>query len=95
MPGKSYRFVVKGRVQGVFFRQSTREQALRLGLAGWVRNREDGAVEGEVSGGDAAALDVFRTWLQRGPPRAQVSDLAWNEGASCEVPANGGFEIRS
>lgn len=95
MPGKSYRFVVKGRVQGVFFRQSTREQALRLGLAGWVRNRLDGAVEGEVSGGDAAALDAFRTWLQRGPPRAQVSDLAWGEGTSEKATAKGGFEIRS
>lgn len=51
----SYRFEVYGRVQGVSFRQSTRETALRLGLRGWVRNRDDGAVEGRVNGGDAAA----------------------------------------
>lgn len=95
MPGKSYRFVVKGRVQGVFFRQSAREQALRLGLVGWVRNRADGAVEGEVGGDDAAALDDFRTWLGSGPPKAQVSDLSWNERAPAHGPAGDGFEIRS
>jgi len=95
MPGKSYRFVVKGRVQGVFFRQSTREQALRLGLDGWVRNRADGAVEGEVGGDDAAALEGFRTWLRGGPPRAQVSDLSWTERAPGEGPVDEGFEIRS
>lgn len=77
MQGKSYRFVVRGRVQGVFFRQSTRERAMQLGLVGWVRNRADGAVEGEVAGADAAALEAFRNWLQRGPSRAQVQDLVW------------------
>lgn len=94
MQRKSYRFVVTGRVQGVFFRQSARECAQRLGLAGWVRNRADGAVEGEVAGADAAALEAFRTWLQRGPPRAQVSDLQWAAGDAA-VAAGADFEIRS
>ena len=92
MQRKSYRFVVTGRVQGVFFRQSTRGRALQLGLDGWVRNRTDGAVEGKVAGADAAALDAFRDWLQRGPPRAQVSDLLWAPAdADVEVA---GFEVR-
>lgn len=93
MQRKSYRFVVKGRVQGVFFRQSGRERAVQLGLDGWIRNRADGAVEGEVAGADAAALDAFRTWLQSGPTRAQVSDLQWAPCASEDVAA--GFEVRS
>jgi acylphosphatase len=95
MQRKSYRFVVTGRVQGVFFRQSTRERALQLGLGGWVRNRADGAVEGEVTGADAAALEDFRTWLQRGPPRAQVSGLQWTPLEAADVAAVTGFEIRA
>jgi len=88
---KSYRFVVTGRVQGVFFRQSAREQASHAGLRGWVRNRTDGAVEGRVSGDHAAALDGFRTWLQRGPDRAQVQELTWE---ACEDHLEPGFQVR-
>ena len=95
MQGKSYRFVVRGRVQGVFFRQSGRERAVQLGLDGWIRNRADGAVEGEVAGGDAAALEAFRDWLQRGPPKAQVSDLAWTALGADEAPTAKGFEVRA
>lgn len=88
---KSYRFVVTGRVQGVFFRQSTKQQADELGLSGWVRNRDDGAVEGVVHGADAAALDAFRDWLNRGPVRAQVQAVAWDVAPTATVP---GFEVR-
>ena len=88
---KSYRFVVTGRVQGVFFRQSTRERAEQAGLHGWVRNRADGAVEGRVRGADGAAIDAFRTWLQRGPERAQVRELAWDESDDEVAP---GFDVR-
>ena len=87
---KSYRFVVTGRVQGVFFRQSTRERAERLGLAGWVRNREDGAVEGVVSGNDAT-LETFRLWLHRGPARAQVLEVTWQ---AVDEEAGAGFQVR-
>ena len=93
MQRKSYRFVVTGRVQGVFFRQSGRERAVQLGLDGWIRNRADGAVEGVVAGADAAALDAFRTWLKSGPTRAQVSDLQWTPGEPGEMAA--GFEVRA
>lgn len=88
---ESYRFVVTGRVQGVFFRQSTREKAGELGLRGWVRNREDGAVEGVVQGTDAAAIEDFRHWLHRGPARAQVQDLDWRPCTEAPLP---GFEVR-
>lgn len=88
---ESYRFIVTGRVQGVFFRQSTREKAGELGLRGWVRNREDGAVEGVVQSRDAGALEAFRQWLRRGPPRAQVQDLEWS---TCTEVAPSGFEVR-
>jgi acylphosphatase len=86
---KSYRFIVSGRVQGVFFRQSAVHEAQRLGLSGWVRNLPDGRVEGLASG-DAAALEKFRAWLQRGPPSANVTAVEWNASAEA-VPA--GFTI--
>lgn len=88
---KSYRFVVTGRVQGVFFRQSTKQRADALGLHGWVRNRDDGAVEGTVHGTDAAALDAFRDWLNRGPTQAQVQEVSWAES---EEPRTTGFDVK-
>ena len=87
----SYRFVVTGQVQGVFFRQSTALQARALALAGWVRNREDGAVEGIVSG-EPAAVAQLRRWLARGPATARVENLEWSEGA--DEPVGGGFIIQ-
>lgn len=72
------------------FRQSSRERALQLGLDGWVRNRPDGAVEGLVTGNDAAAVETFHAWLQGGPPRAQVQALDWL--ASDEATASG-FQV--
>jgi acylphosphatase len=68
------RFLVSGRVQGVFFRASTREEALRLGLTGHARNLPDGAVE-VLASGDAAALDALAEWLRQGPPAARVEVL--------------------
>jgi acylphosphatase len=80
---------VRGRVQGVWFRQSTAERALSLGLSGWVRNLDDGGVEAEFEGPRAsveAAIDFVRT----GPPRAEVveCDVSWEE-----VQGASGFEI--
>lgn len=68
------RIVVRGRVQGVGFRDFTRRAALNLGLAGWVRNRPDGAVELEVSG-DVVAIEAFKEHLRQGPPRSVVEEL--------------------
>lgn len=70
------RFVVTGRVQGVGFRFMARAEATRLGLVGQVRNRADGAVEGQAAG-SVEGLQAFRAWLRRGPPAARVDDLQW------------------
>lgn len=85
----SYRFRVSGRVQGVFFRQSTRQQAEKLGLCGWVRNRADGSVEG-LACGAPEALAQLRAWLQQGPAAARVETLAWQ---ACDEPAPAGFAV--
>jgi acylphosphatase len=66
--------VIRGRVQGVGFRWFVREAARETRLAGWVRNRPDGAVELEAEG-PAAALDAFRTVVTRGPQGAAVSSI--------------------
>ena len=65
------RFLVSGRVQGVFYRASTREQALRLGLRGHATNLDDGRVE-VLAAGDADALETLAGWLHHGPPNARV-----------------------
>lgn len=65
---------VSGRVQGVFFRASTRARAQALGLAGWVRNLADGRVE-VVAEGEAAAVAQLLAWLHVGPDHAVVTDL--------------------
>lgn len=86
----SYRFVVCGRVQGVYFRQSTRTQALGLALDGWVLNRPDGAVEG-LACGSPEALAQLRAWLARGPAAARVDALQWEPATEIPPP---GFEVR-
>jgi len=68
------RFLVGGRVQGVFFRASTREQALKLGLRGHAKNLADGRVE-VVAEGDARGIDALERWLQVGPPMAKVESV--------------------
>lgn len=68
------KFRVQGRVQGVFFRASTRDKAQSLGLTGWVRNRPDDSVEG-LACGDPAALDDFCEWLWEGPGPARVEQV--------------------
>ncbi len=80
------RFLVSGRVQGVFYRASTREQAQRLGLSGSARNLPDGRVEVVVEGAEDA-VNVLEAWLRQGPPAARVDAVvrtAWdgvvNEG---------------
>jgi acylphosphatase len=69
------RVVVEGRVQGVFFRDSCRTEALRVGATGWVRNRPDGSVEAEFEGEPAAVAAMVR-WCRAGPPRAEVDSVS-------------------
>jgi acylphosphatase len=66
--------VVSGRVQGVGFRWSTREQAQRLAVTGFARNRADGAVDVEAEG-EPTAVDALVAWLRVGPPFAEVSGV--------------------
>ncbi|UYB51498.1 acylphosphatase [Xanthomonas sp. AM6] len=68
------RFLVAGRVQGVYFRASTRERAIALGLDGHARNLADGRVEVIAAGADAA-LEALAQWLQHGPPAARVDQV--------------------
>ncbi len=65
---------VSGRVQGVFFRSSTQNEASQLGLTGWVRNLPDGRVE-VLAQGDSEAIEQLRSWLEVGPRHASVSDI--------------------
>ena len=69
---KCRKFRVTGRVQGVFFRDSTREEARRLRLTGHANNMPDGSVE-VVACGTEAALDRLAKWLKSGPPMASVA----------------------
>jgi acylphosphatase len=66
--------LVSGRVQGVFFRQNTRERARALGLKGWVRNTEDGKVEA-VFEGEREKIEKILEWMRKGPPFARVDGL--------------------
>lgn len=66
--------VVSGFVQGVFFRSSTAEEAARLGLTGWVRNRPDGSVEAEFQG-TPDAVEEMLAFCARGPSGATVDDV--------------------
>ncbi|MFN2354046.1 MAG: acylphosphatase [Desulfopila sp.] len=66
---------IEGLVQGVFFRDATRKEALRLGLTGWVRNMDDGAVEAVLHGKNEH-LSAMVSWLKKGPPRSNVTDVS-------------------
>jgi acylphosphatase len=68
------RFLVAGRVQGVWFRAATRERELALDLRGFARNLPDGGVEVVAVGGDEA-IAALETWLWQGPPLARVSGV--------------------
>lgn len=70
--------LIRGRVQGVWFRESMRVEADRLGVTGWVRNRRDGSVEAVVQG-SAAAVDAIVEWARRGPDLAQVTGVEISE----------------
>lgn len=69
---------VSGRVQGVFYRASARQQAIELGLTGYARNLPDGRVE-VLAVGEATAVKSLIDWLGRGPPAAQVANVEVHE----------------
>ncbi len=72
--------IAHGRVQGVGFREYLRREAERLGVTGWVRNRNDGTVEAMVHGWPDDVAQVL-SWMRRGPPAARVTDLQVSNAA--------------
>ena len=68
------RVVVHGHVQGVFFRDSCRREAEKVGVAGWIRNRPDGTVEALFEGPEPAVQHML-TWVRQGPPYAEVDHV--------------------
>ena len=87
---KAARFRVSGRVQGVWYRDSTRREAGRLGILGHAVNLADGSVE-VLAGGSAEALDALEAWLRQGPPLAEVRGVEREAVEPDAVPA--GFRI--
>jgi len=87
---KATQAIVRGVVQGVWFRDSTRREAARLGVCGWVRNLADGSVELHAEG-DADAVDALLAWAHEGPPRARVDAV---EAQEATVEGHGDFRIR-
>jgi acylphosphatase len=81
---------VIGRVQGVFFRAWTREQAQALGVSGWVRNCPDGRVEAHVEG-EPTAVDRIIEHLRRGPPSARVEEIRTWDVEPCDFDS---FDVR-
>jgi acylphosphatase len=90
MPIVRRHLVVRGRVQGVWFRESARRRASELGVGGWVRNRGDGAVEAELEG-DAEAVAVLVDWFGRGPSGARVESIEVEER---DAAGETGFAVR-
>ncbi|XP_074312828.1 uncharacterized protein LOC141648217 [Silene latifolia] len=87
---KTVRCAIKGRVQGVFYRNWTIENATQLGLKGWVRNRRDGSVEALFSG-NSEAVDEMMQRCRRGPPDAMVTAF---QAHPCDEDAGDSFERR-
>ena len=87
---RARRFTIKGRVQGVWFRDSTRKMAESLGLSGHAINLNDGSVE-VLACGDEAALDQLADWLQNGPTMARVAQVIADDADWRDVK---GFEVR-
>lgn len=87
---KAMHCYVSGRVQGVFFRMATQEQANLFGVTGWVRNLPDGRVE-VMACGDDNQLRKMKDWLRRGPDMANVLDLECEDAEYIEYET---FSIR-
>ena len=81
--------VVTGRVQGVFFRDSMRREARRLGIAGWVRNQPDGTVQAHIEG-PPDAVEALVRWSREGPRHASVDDV---HVAEVQAAGCAGFDV--
>ncbi|MBL8612054.1 MAG: acylphosphatase [Myxococcales bacterium] len=86
MANKRVHVIVRGRVQGVYFRAATQREARRLGLTGWVKNRADGGVE-MLAEGEEDSIKELTSWANHGPSAARVDsvDVRWR-GYTGEYP---------
>ncbi len=82
---------ISGRVQGVFYRASTRDKAVELGLSGWVRNLPDGRVEALFQGDEEKVKEMI-AWCERGPSYSSVSNIDVEFGEVSDLMQ--GFEVR-
>ena len=87
---KHYNITISGKVQGVFYRDSTKDKAEELGVKGWVRNEPDGTVYMEAEG-DKESLDKLIDWCKQGSPRAKVENVHYEVG---EEKGFEEFEVR-
>ena len=78
MANKRVQLFIRGRVQGVFFRAATQREARRLGIVGWVKNRNDGSIE-LVAEGEEESIKELVNWAGHGPSAARVEnvDVRW------------------
>lgn len=87
---QNYRFIIRGRVQGVWYRRSVQTNAARAGFSGYVRNLSDGTVEAEVTC-EKTELEAFKKILERGSDASRVDAIDMSEGQEMH---SGGFEVR-
>jgi acylphosphatase len=88
---KSYRFIVSGKVQGVYFRKTVFEKSTLVGFNGYVKNLPDGTVEAAITATDDLQLKQFRKILKKGSMASNVKSL---EQFDCDEVFTKGFEIR-
>jgi acylphosphatase len=79
----TYHLLIKGRVQGVFYRATAKEVAKNLGIRGWIKNTNDGNVEAVVTGTELL-MQNFIAWCRSGPKEAQVNDVLITEQPETE-----------
>jgi acylphosphatase len=87
------RWLVSGRVQGVFFRESTRRKATKLALSGQAVNLPGGQVE-VIASGESESLDQLEQWLHDGPPQARVDQVETLPAPAPEMVPQAGFRTR-
>ncbi len=87
MEKKAIHAIIKGRVQGVFFRDNALAKATEQAIAGWVRNNKDGSVEVQAKG-EPSAIEQFSHWLRQGPPLARVDDVELSPISVDEITLN-------
>ncbi len=91
MSEKSIHAIIEGKVQGVFFREYTRREALKTGVTGWVRNKADGSVEAMVCG-SVEKVAHMQKWFEQGSPHSTVLHVRITEISPSEIFPD--FQVR-